>query len=390
MDDKRAGRWQLGLVLAFLVAAIVISRLLQSGHAPVQRDSGEDRPLAVAAVQLQPGPYRITFTTTGVVEARTTVNVVPEVSGRVIDVHPDFYTGGRFDAHERLFAIDPRDYELEIERMEAEVARAQTALNLEQAEAEAALAEWRQSQGKTEPPDLVARKPQLAEAEANLQAAQAGLASARLNLQRSQFRLPFSGRVMHSDAAPGQYLVAGQPAGQVFDMASLEIRVSLEDRQLTWLQASDDPDIRIVTRFMGQTQTHAGVLRRGAATLDTTTRFAAVQVGFANDQHPLVPGVFAEVHIRGPEFDNVLQLPATALQKGGRVWEVTGDGTLASWQPQVVHSSEDTVAVEGIGRPVLVVTSRLAGASEGSRVTIDEGAAGSGAADTGVQQAGQP
>lgn len=378
MSDKgrRAGFWQLGLVLGFVVLALIISQLLKSGYEPPRHDDGQERRLTVQTAQVQPGAFRITFTTTGLVEARTVIGVVPEVNGRVIRVHEQFFAGGEFAAGETLFAIDPRDFELEIERTEAEVARARTRFDLEQAEAKAAQAEWHQSQGENaRPPDLVARKPQMAEARANLHGAQAALATAKLALGRTRFSLPFDGRVVESDLAPGQYARAGQVHGQVFDLASLEIRASLTDQQLTWLMATDNPDIQVRTRYLGRTASHAGVLRRGASVLEPATRFATVRIGFADPDHRLVPGVFADVEINGPALEQVIQLPVNALQKDGLIWEVDVDKRLASFKPQIVYGDDSTIVIGGLERPLTVVTSRLAGASEGAKVRTEDDSA---------------
>src|SRR5690606_3237290 len=110
--------------------------------------------------------------------------IVPEVSGRVVFVHAAFFEGGQFAAGEVLFKIDPRDFELEVARREAEVARAQTVLELAEAESSAALGEWKQIHGKRPAPDLVARKPQMAEAAATLKSARAQLEEAKLRLER--------------------------------------------------------------------------------------------------------------------------------------------------------------------------------------------------------------
>lgn len=371
--DRRAGFWQLGLVLGFVALALLVSQLLKAGYEPPRRDDGQARRLTVQTAQVRPDSFRITFTTTGLVEARTLIGVVPQVSGRVVTVREEFFAGGGFTAGETLFTIDPRDFELEVERSEAEVARARTRFKLEQAEAKVARADWRRSHGSdVPPPDLVAREPQMAEARANLQAAQAALATAKLALARTRFSLPFDGRVLESDMAPGQYARAGQVQGQVFDLTALEVRVSLSDRQLNWLLATDNPDIRINTRFLGKTVSHAGVLRRGASVLDTATRFATVNIGFADPDHQLVPGVFAEVQINGPTLEKVLQLPISALQKDGQVWEVRADDTLAAFEPKIVYGDDNKVVIEGVERPLVVVTSRLAGANEGAKVRVED------------------
>ena len=78
----------------------------------------------------------------GEVVARVAVDVVPQVAGQVVKIHPSLVAGGFFSAGEVLVVIDPRDYELAVERGQAAVARAKVSLEREQAEAVVAREEW--------------------------------------------------------------------------------------------------------------------------------------------------------------------------------------------------------------------------------------------------------
>ena len=78
----------------------------------------------------------------GEVVAKVAVEVVPQVAGRVVEVSPSMVAGGFFKANETLFVIEPRDYELGVDRSQAAVARAEVQLEREMAEAEVALQEW--------------------------------------------------------------------------------------------------------------------------------------------------------------------------------------------------------------------------------------------------------
>ncbi|MCH9023259.1 MAG: biotin/lipoyl-binding protein, partial [Planctomycetes bacterium] len=55
----------------------------------------------------------------GTVRAKVNVQLIPQVSGRVIDLHPDMVDGGYFRAGETLITIDPRDYELAVQQAQA-------------------------------------------------------------------------------------------------------------------------------------------------------------------------------------------------------------------------------------------------------------------------------
>jgi RND family efflux transporter MFP subunit len=371
--QMNAGTFQLILVIAFIVMAFTVSALLQTTRSDSRSTSNTERTLFVETQTVSPAPYRIAFAATGNVVARTRIDIVPEVSGRVVTVHEDFYNGGRFEKNTALFAIDPRDFRLEIQRLRAEVARAQTALELEQAETEAALEEWGSLHPGSEVPDLVARKPQLAEARANLRAAHAQLADAKLGLERSVFRLPFAGRVIESTIAPGQYVQAGQTYGSVFDTDSLEVEASLEDTQLQWLLQSAAPTITITADYLGKTHRFTGLLKRGAASLDNATRFAQVQFGFVEDAAALIPGVFAQLHITGEPVPDITSIPSSAYQSDGRIWHVTAENTLKPIQPDILFADGTHLAVRNISGPITVVTSRVSGATEGMAVTLAGG-----------------
>lgn len=375
MSETRKGWLQLLLVAVFIIGSVSFSRMLQSREPTPGINGAADRTLFVTTQRVTPAPYRIAFTTTGVLEARTEIAVVPEVSGRVVSVSDDFFEGGGFAKDQLLFQIAPEDYELQVRRLEAEVARARTAYNLEQAEAEAATLEWRQVNGSKPIPDLVARRPQLDEAEASLQAARAQLQDAKLDLRRTRFTLPFNGRVLSSRMAAGQYVIAGQSFGTVFDSTTLEVRASLEDSQLQWLLGADDTDISVTATFLGQTRDYAAVLQRGAAALDSQTRFATVSFALTDNVEDLLPGLFVEIRIRGPELTGITRLPIAALQENGTIWQVDAEGRLLATDAEVVYVNDDHIAVRGIAPTTDIVVSRLAGAAAGMRVVTQTAAA---------------
>lgn len=158
-SPKIKGLIQLALVIAFILTSFAISNILQTNKPQAQEKNAPDKALFVETENVGQGVHNISFYTTGTVEAITNIDVIPQVSGQIINVNQEFYNGGEFKKNSVLFEIDPRDFRLEVERLEAEVARASTSLTLEKAESKAALSEWRQRNGSKIAPDLVARKP---------------------------------------------------------------------------------------------------------------------------------------------------------------------------------------------------------------------------------------
>lgn len=143
---------------------------------------------------------------TGHVEATETVELRPRVSGYIERVN--YVEGGEVQKGDVLFVIDQRTYRAELERAEAELARAKTQADLARSEVVRArkLAEARAL--STE--ELDQRISALAQAEANIRAAQSAVDVAKLDLEFTEVRAPISGRAGRAHVTPGN-LVSTQP-----------------------------------------------------------------------------------------------------------------------------------------------------------------------------------
>jgi len=385
-NDKRhrgeggvvAGIIQLVLVVVFIIGSFFISATLKSNKKEVVRHTSEARVLFAKTKLISPAPYQINFETTGVVAARSDISISPQISGNVVAVNDVFFEGGRFEAGEVLFEIEPLDFELEIRRLQSSVAQARTAFNLEEAESAAAAEEWEQINGDRPVPALVARKPQKAAAWANLKAAKAQLENAQLDLDRTKFSLPFAGRVLSANIEAGQFVSAGQSYGSVYDTKNLEVQVSLNDDQLNWLMQSEmseqDSDIRITYEHFVQVKTYDGFLKRGVSSLNSQTRFASVSFGFKDAPEDLLPGVFVTIDIEGPRIDNAFSIPVNALQKSNEIWAVRSDNTLYQPGLKTVFNNDKHVVMTGADDPINVVISKLPGAIDGMAVRTSQDA----------------
>lgn len=364
----RHGYIQLVLVIVFIGGAFWLSRwlaTLQTSPVPEQQTGLLVLPVETALVA--PRDYRLQFDTTGTVQVRAMTDLVPQVSGRIVAVDDNAFPGGHFTPDTVLFEIDPKDFRLEVARSEAEVARATTRLKLQQESSRAAVDEWRQLNPGVPVPPLVAERPQLEEAESALEAAQAQLQLARLNLARTDFRLPFAGRVTAFQLEQGQYVVAGQSYGQAYALSALEIDVPLEDRQLAWLLEAQDPLITVSSAYRGGSDYRAFV-KRVAGKVDPETRFSRVVLGLETASTDLVPDVFVTVHIVGPIRRDVWTLPLDALQENDSIWTVTPDGKLASRRPEIIQINDTCVVAESDGSAIQVVRGNLPEATEGTPV----------------------
>ena len=303
------------------------------------------------------------------------VQVVPQVQGRVDWVSAVMRPGGAFLKDEVLFRIEAQDFELEVERRRAEVASAKTNLQLEEAEGLAATREWEEITPGEPVPALVARKPQIRDRRAALVSAQAQLASAQLDLDRTNFSLPFNGRIVSSNVELGQFMAAGQSYGTVYSLDGLEVEVPLADRDLKWLQPLEGIEAIITTSYLGLDREIRAQATRVSAQLDAQTRFASVIVSLGDNVEgeeaiPLVPGVFVTVTFLGPELDNLVAIPTAAVQENGRVWTIVAD-RLRAVRPEIVQTGLSTTLVRGLPSGTEILLSNVPGAVENMAVRTE-------------------
>ncbi len=369
---------QLVLVIAIIIGAIVLSRMLGATRTLPQATSNSVG-LPVTATELKKGAYPVQIRSTGRVIPRGTVSITPQVSGRVVWVSDHLFGGGYLVRNEVLFRVEAADYENDVARERAAVAKAQTDLALERAEADAAVAEWRGLNPAVEPPPLVSRVPQIAQADAEVAAAKARLAQAELNLSRTHYRLPFDGRVIASTLEPGAYILAGQSYGEIYNQDSLEIVLSLAQADLPWLRRPDEVDVDIInfnapddeSGVESDRKSIGGKILRMGAILDDATRFQQVVIKPVGDGN-LLPGMLVEVVLRSSPVADTWKVPASAVQSGQVIWQVDESATLRRVEPQIIATLSDSVIVRLPVNTdsVLVVDAPISGVIEGAKVVV--------------------
>lgn len=374
-------------VVGFFIAVYVV--LFASAPQP-ERANAEPRPVAIFAAEVENTDVRLSVTTQGEVRPLIQINVVPQVSGRIVYVNPNFIEGGFFEAGETLIRVDDADYRLAVTRAQAQVAQARQTLVREEAEADLAASEWAEL-GDGQASSLTLREPQMAQANAALAAAEAQLQEARLHLQRTRISAPFAGRVRAKSADLGQFVSIGTPLGEVFATDAVQIRLPLTDNDLSMLnipiafQATADnpgPVVRVSATLAGQHREWTAELVRTDSAIDTQTRVlyaiariddpygAAAEAGGS----PLPVGLFVDAEIEGRLVDNAFVMPRSALRGSDTVYVAEEGGLLSLRNVSVITSSPERLVVSaGVGAGDLVVTSPVRAASEGMRIrTFDQ------------------
>lgn len=341
----------------------------------------------------------------GTVAPRTESQLVPEISGRVVEVSPSLAAGGFFNEGDVLLRIETRVYELAITRAEAAIEQANLRLTTERQEAEVARLEW-ESLGTGEPSPLLFREPQIAEVQASLAAAEATLEQARYDLERTVLRAPFAGRVRTKQVDVGQFVQRGMSLATLYSVDVAEVRLPIPNSELEYCRLPlayrdgstqvAEPKVKLTARFAGEDHTWQGRIVRTEGEIDPRTRMvnaiAQVQDPYAREKNsrrpPLAVGMFVQAEIEGIRVRDVIRAPRTALREGNVIYVVDRRGRLRFREVVPLRAERDVVLIkEGLEEGELICLSPMEAAVNGMTVrTTTEGAPEGGAGAGGARK----
>ena len=141
---------------------------------------------------------------TGRLQAVDTIQLRPRVSGYVDSVH--FTEGAMVKKGQLLFRIDPRPYQAEVDRLQANLSQARSELSLADANAARGQKLLEQHAISREEGDRLSTAAQSAKAQ--LASTGAALDAARLNLGFTEVRAPVDGRVSNALITPGNLVTS--------------------------------------------------------------------------------------------------------------------------------------------------------------------------------------
>ena len=345
----------------------------------------ERRIIETEALLLERTDFRVTLSSEGVVQSHNETGLTPRVNGRIIRIAPEFESGSFFEKGAVLLELDPSDFEAAVSSAEARLARAEATLAQEAARAEQALLDWKDLGYTEEPTDLVLRKPQLKEANANVKAAIADLSEARRNLERTKVIAPYAGRVKTRLVGLGQSVSSGTTLGEIFSTDFAEIRLSLSARELNHINLPNNPgDDPVPVTFTDalsdfSPQVWQGSIVRTEGTLDEKSRklfvIARVDDPFGlktKTDAPLRIGQPVRAVLKGGIIPDVFIIPRSSLRRPNEITLIhPEDFTLLRQRIDPIWRDEENLIVhDDITEGWHLVTTRLSAVPDGAKVKI--------------------
>ena len=369
------------LPVIILIFGLFISFVISSTDPKPNKGIEIPNPTAVFYDNPQKKDVTLRVTTNGEVRSVTEINVIPQVSGRIIQVADEFIDGGNIKKGQPLIWIDDRDYKLATISAESRVAQAKKLLEREIAESELARKDWEEL-GEGEASPLTLRIPQLEEARALLNAAEADLEKAKLNLERTIISLPFDGLIKKKNAGIGQYVNAGSILGSAFSTEKVLIPLPLTDTELSYLGLPlgyeskgyfDGPKVIFRSFISREYIEWNGRITRTSGSIDSQTRLVYAYAEVINpydESPPLAIGTYVDAEIEGNFISGGFIIPNAAIKNGNEIYLIDNDNKLRIKKIEVVGTENEDVIIFGdIDENDMIVVSTLNTGYEGMELT---------------------
>lgn len=273
----------LTLAAMFLaVGGLACAWLIHTKPMP-ERRSDFARILEVAAVPVAPSVETTPIVGHGTVRAKNQVRIVPQVSGKLLQVHEDLAPGKVIPKGELLFAIDSTIYEARLRQAQAEIRQLEAALErsdqeianlderidnarqmlaIDENDYSTSLQLYEQERVGTQRDldmlnqkvlsrkdaiiDLRSRRSVIphikTETLALLDAARARHTQAVHDVESTKIHCPFEARVEIVNAHESQVVSAFFSIATLTDMSAFELAVGIDPRELRWLDEAIRPE----------------------------------------------------------------------------------------------------------------------------------------------------
>lgn len=238
----------------------------------------------------------------GRLQAVDQVDIRPQVGGKIVAVH--FRDASLVKRGDVLFTIDPRPYQAEVDRAQADVAAGQARAaytSSELARAQRLIADNAIAKRDFDEKQIAAR-----EATAALASAKARWESARLNLEYTRITAPVDGRVSRAEITVGNVVapgLAGPPLTTLVSVQSLYASFNIDEqtflKYVNPARAAGTP-VPVALGLANET----GYSREGTVSsvdnrLDLSSSTIRVRAEFPNADGLLVPGLYARIRLGG-------------------------------------------------------------------------------------------
>ncbi|MHC5109218.1 MAG: efflux RND transporter periplasmic adaptor subunit [Planctomycetota bacterium] len=412
--------------LFLVIVAVVIAMVLLNSPPDVPKSKRRGLAPVVGVAELISHEASVFVDAYGTVVPSQDIRIIPEVTGRIVELNSHLEQGGLIASGDLLVKIDPTDYDIavaqaqaDLEFAEHEVARIHARIESlrgrgRQIDVEIENLKWnadrlgtlaeRNSAAESEARDAKTKldsqraarqtlEAEIAEqrravesAVATVRVAQRRLEAANLELQRTVVRAPFDALVLTENVEKGQLVGPQTSMARMIATDEFWIEAAIPIARLPDVRFAIDHGenaSRVTVRLAagGDALIREGIALRPLGDLEPLGRMARVLVsikdpllrhGTEREAGPRVLlGTYVRLQIESGTIEGVYAIPRKALRENDRIWVRDANGKLAIRPVSIVWRRYDDVLVrDGLKPGDQLVTTHLASVVPGMPLRV--------------------
>lgn len=388
-EENKSKKPFLWLFLVIFTIGIAGAGWYAQKHGAVAADGhGEEAGAQGGAPQAMPVPMdtvkseqvQIWKQFSGQLSAVNSAEIRPQVSGTITEVK--FEDGQDVKQGDILMIIDPRPYEADLKRAEADLAAAKNRKDLAWTDLKRAkdLIKTKAISQRI----LDERRNGFLVEEAAVEAANAAVEQAKINVEYTQVQAPFDGKVSQVEVTKGNLVQAGPNAPILTTLVSNdEIYADFEVDEQTYINfvrgsAGSDKKIPVKMTLSADDNEYDGHIHSFDNRIDPASGTIRARALFENKDGSLLPGMFASVRIGSAEkMDKILITDrAIGTNQDRKFVYVVGDDNMTAYREVTlgVNLRGKTEVIEGLEAGERIVSDGIIRIRPGMPVTEQKAA----------------
>lgn len=293
-----------------IIIPIIIIALFAVGYIVMMEDEAVAN--AYESAKISRGDIFSKITSTGTLEAVTTVEVGTQVSGKIEKIFYDF--NDKVKANTLLAVLDTTFLSASVKDAEANLARME-ALS-EEADKKFELARELYTKQMISELDYISAKTTAKTAAANLQSAKSTLERQKTNLEYAFIKSPITGTIISRNVEEGQTVAASLQAPTLFtiakDLAQMQILADVDESDIGEIKKGQRVTFTVPAYWEKEFSGIVQQIRLQPNVVSNVVNYTVV-IDASNESGVLLPGMTATIDFFVKEAINVLRLPSAAL-----------------------------------------------------------------------------
>ena len=358
-------------VVAILALAVFAKEILAGQKEEVKKPPKPEAKRYVKTTKVAYESIPTELVAFGRVNSSLPLDLITEVSGKILSGSIPLKEGQRFAKGTLLFKIDNTEAKLRLQASKSnflkDIASILPDLKIDYSESYDAWQEYFNSIDVEKPlpelPKYKNNKEKTYLATKNIFNAYYTIKSNEVNLNKHNVYAPFSGTIAQVQLQVGSYANPGSKVAKVSKSSNLELKVAVEPNDIRWVKQGSTVDVTTED----ESQKWKGRVIRIGDILNTNTQALDVFIQLTPSKDKIYEGMYLKAIMPGTKIGKGMEIPRNALVNENNVY--TLQDSLLKIKPIEVHKlNNETAIISGLQEGAELITEPIIGAYEDMKI----------------------